>query len=236
LRVADFSVFLPYAEFLGLAAPDAALIGSDRERAEMVLDNKPWRENEVRLGATGVFLSERCWLEIANVGDMALASRGISASEDNLLTPNVGRNFNDPTTGLLSPSPGAYYDDKGGAYFGSRDVDARSEAASGITSGDMFHGLETSRPIDEKASDKKLEEVDVVDVSGSRKRWLFIVYLLTWWIPDILIKWIGRMKRKDVRIAWREKLAINMIIWFSCAVFIFLMSESTFVSSSFCHR
>lgn len=233
LRVADFSVFLPYAEFLGLAAPDTVLIGSERDRAETVLDSKPWRENEVRLGASGIFLSERCWLEIANVGDMAPATRGISASNDNLLSPDNARAFNDPSAGLLSPSNGGYYqDDKAGSYFGSRDIDARSEAPSGITSGDMFQGLETSKPIDEKSGQKKLEEVEVVEVSGSRKRWLFIVYALTWWIPDILIKWIGRMKRKDVRIAWREKLAINMLIWLSCGFFIFLMSKSIISQSS----
>jgi chitin synthase len=233
LRIADFSLFLPYAEFLGLAAPDAAIIGSERERAETVLENRPWRENEVRLGATGVFLSERCWLEIANVMEVTPTSRGLSGSDDNLLTPGPTRSLNDPRTGLLSPSPGAFYhDDKGGNYFGSKDIDARSEAPSGITNGDMFHGLETSKPLDEKAADKKLEEVDVVDVSGSRKRWLFIVYMLTWYIPDFAIRLIGRMKRKDVRVAWREKLAINMLIWLCCGFFIFLMSRSMFPVSS----
>lgn len=225
LRVADFSVFLPYAEFLGLAETDAALVGSERERAETVLDNKPWRENEVRLGATGVFLSERCWLEIANVGDMAFTNRGISASNDNLLTPDAANSFGD-RSGLLAPSPGGFYqDDKGGAYFGSKDIDARSEAPSAVTNGDMFHGLEATRPMDEKAAERPLEEVDVVQTSSSRKRWMVVVYAMTFWVPDIFIKWIGRMKRKDVRTAWREKLAINMLIWITCGFFIFLMSK-----------
>lgn len=235
LRVADFSVFLPYAEFLGLAAPDAAVIGSERERAETILDGKPWRENEVRLGATGVFLSERCWLEIANIADLPPASRGMAGSSDHLLTPNHPSSFNDSRAGLLAPSPGYYSDDKGGTYFGSRDVDARSEAPSGISGGDMFHGLEPHKPVDEKGSTEKLEEVDVVNVSGSRKRWLFLVYLLTWFIPDFLIRWVGRMKRKDVRIAWREKLAINMLIWLTCGFFIFLMSKSFTVSARLVH-
>ncbi|KAF2472950.1 uncharacterized protein BDR25DRAFT_258493 [Lindgomyces ingoldianus] len=223
LRIADFSIFLPFAEFLGLAEIDTAVVGSERERAETVLDSKPWRENEVRVGATGVFLSERCWLEIANVADITPLPRGLSA-EDDSLTPDAARTFGDSRVGLLSPSPGGFYhDDKHGSYFGSRDVDARSEAPSGITNGDMFHGLEAPERIDEKLPAKELQEIDIAPVSGSRKRWLFIVYFLTWWIPDILIKWIGKMKRKDVRIAWREKLAINMLIWLSCALVVFLM-------------
>ena len=117
-------------------------------------------------------------------------------------------------------SPGAYiYGDetKHGGYFGGREVDARSDAgASAFNSGDMFRNLETREQMAEKGNKKKMEEVDTVPVSGSRKRWLAIVYLLTFYIPDFLIKWIGRMKRKDIRIAWREKLAINLMIWFSC--------------------
>lgn len=222
LRVADFSIFLPFAEFLGLAETETAVVGSEKERAETVLDGKPWRENEVRVGATGVFLSERCWFEIANVADISPAARGLSASDDNLLAPDGTRSFGDSRSGLLAPSPSGYYDDKGGSYFGSRDIDARSEAPSGIT-GDMFHGLEQPKVIDEKTPSKEMQEVDVLPISGSRKRWLFVVYALTWYIPDFLIKWVGRIKRKDVRVAWREKLAINMLIWLSCCFVIFLM-------------
>jgi chitin synthase len=225
LRVADFSIFLPFAEFLGLAENDTAVVGSEKERAEAVLDSKPWRENEVRVGATGVFLSERCWLEIANDMDIAAVPRGTSMSDDNLLNPNRTQ-FGDSRAGLLSPSPGAFYhDDKGGSYFGSKDVDARSEAPSGVTSGDMFHGLEPPKAMGEKIPEKDLQEIDVVQVSGSRKRWLFIVYALTFYIPDVFIKWMGRIKRKDVRLAWREKLAINLLIWLSCGFLIFLMSK-----------
>ncbi|KAH7084475.1 chitin synthase-domain-containing protein [Paraphoma chrysanthemicola] len=222
VRKADYSIFLPFAEFLGLAHSDAAVVGSEKEKVEIILDSKPWRENEVRVGATGVFLSERCWLELADLTG-AVPSRGFGDSHDNLLTPDAGRSFGDARSGLLSPSPGEFYNDKGGNYFGSKDIDARSEAPSGITNGDMFHGLEQPKVIDEKAADKKLEEVDVIPTSGSRKRWMFLVWCLTFLIPDFAIRLIGRIKRKDVRTAWREKLAINMLIWLSCGFVIFLM-------------
>jgi chitin synthase len=222
VRKADYSIFLPFAEFLGLARTDMAIVGSEKEKVEMILDSKPWRENEVRVGATGIFLSERCWLELANLTDVVPTGRGFADSNDNLLTPDAGRSYGDARAGLLSPSPGEYYNDKSGAYFGSKDIDARSEAPSGITNGDMFHGLEQP-VIDEKAADKNLEEVETVKESGSRKRWMFIVWAMTWLIPDFAIRLIGRIKRQDVRTAWREKLAINMLIWLSCAFVIFLM-------------
>ncbi|KAJ7840428.1 glycosyltransferase family 2 protein [Mycena leptocephala] len=35
------------------------------------------------------------------------------------------------------------------------------------------------------------------------------------WVPNPLLSWCGRMKRIDVRQAWREKLALNILIWLS---------------------
>jgi chitin synthase len=68
-----------------------------------------------------------------------------------------------------------------------------------------------------------MEEIDAVVISGSRKRWLALVYLLTFYIPDFMIKWVGRMKRNDIRMAWREKFAINLLIWLSCGFVVFFI-------------
>ncbi|KAI9828241.1 MAG: hypothetical protein M1826_006067 [Phylliscum demangeonii] len=77
----------------------------------------------------------------------------------------------------------------------------------------------------ESVQDARLEEVDDLPVSGSRKRWMALVWLLTFYVPDFLIRWLGGsgMRRKDVRIAWREKLAINILIWLSCLLVIFFI-------------
>ena len=45
------------------------------------------------------------------------------------------------------------------------------------------------------------------------------------YVPNFLIKWVGRMKRKEVQIDWREKFAINLIIWMSIAGVMFFMGE-----------
>ncbi|EON63727.1 chitin synthase [Coniosporium apollinis CBS 100218] len=235
LRNADFSVFLPFGEFLGVAESDTIVVGSERERAEMLLDEKKWPGNEARVGSTGVFLSERCWLSIANLPSAVPGgesrSRFLGAETDDeggdgLLRP--GRPYNDSKVRLISsqtPSPGSFYhDDKAGGYFGSRDIDDKSDAGvSAINGGDMFRNLETREQMAEKGNEVKMEEVDSVPVSGSRKRWLFMVWLLTFYIPDFAIRILGRMKRKDVRTAWREKLAINLLIWLSCAFVVFFM-------------
>ncbi|EQK97528.1 class V chitin synthase [Ophiocordyceps sinensis CO18] len=87
----------------------------------------------------------------------------------------------------------------------------------------MFKNLDTREQMAERGNEKSLEEVEEFKDSPSRKRWVFTVYFLTWFIPDFLIRWIGRMPRKDVRIAWREKVAINMLIWLLCLVAAFFI-------------
>ena len=236
LRNADFSLFLPFGEFLGLAEAQDNMIGSEKEKAEMVLNEKRWPGNEARIGTTGIFLSERCWATIAKSGDRGMPATGgrffdTDASDigDDGLNPVGARGINDSKSNLLgpnTPSPGAfiYGDDTKAGYFGGKDIDGRSDAgASAFNSGDMFRNLETREQMAEKGNRKKMEEVDVVPTSGSRKRWLFLVHLLTFFVPDFMIKWLGRMKRKDIRVAWREKLAINLIIWFSCLFVVFFI-------------
>ncbi|MBW0473377.1 hypothetical protein O181_013092 [Austropuccinia psidii MF-1] len=68
------------------------------------------------------------------------------------------------------------------------------------------------------------ETAEEVGESALRKKWLFLVWALTFFIPNFLLSLVGRMKRPDVRLAWREKFAINMLIWFCCGVAVFVIA------------
>jgi len=230
LKNADFSIFMPFGEFLGTAEGEVSVVGSEREKAEMILDEKSWPGNEARVGSTGVFLSERCWRQISNIGDMSEPPMPYSDetpyNNSGLLTPmDAKRGFGDSKVNLLqTPGSGNYVDDKAAGYFGSRDFDSKSEAGvSAYRDGDMFRNLETRDQLAEKGNDAAAVEIPDKPKSGARVRWLVMVYFCTWWIPDFAIKIIGRMPRKDVRMAWREKVAINFMIWLSCAFVIFFM-------------
>ncbi|ETS82486.1 hypothetical protein PFICI_04362 [Pestalotiopsis fici W106-1] len=221
LRSADFSLFLPFGEFLGLADADTILVGSEREKVEMVVHDRQWPSNEVQIGSTGVFLSERCWMEVAQLEGHSASGRYPSDAGDGQ-TPSPGafgaskeRLFHSGNTPLL-------HSKERSGYFGG-DSDARSDAGvSAFGAGDMFKNLDTREQMAERGNEKSLVEVEEFRDSPSRKRWVFTTYLLTWFIPDFLIRWCG-MPRKDVRMAWREKLAINIIIWFSCLVAVFFI-------------
>ncbi|KAF8218382.1 glycosyltransferase family 2 protein [Mycena galopus ATCC 62051] len=80
--------------------------------------------------------------------------------------------------------------------------------------------------LDKDALAGEIQEGEVTEVykeTSARRRWTFLCRLLTWWVPDILLTYCGRMKRSDVRQAWREKLAINILIWFMCACTAFVI-------------
>ncbi|KAF1949729.1 hypothetical protein CC80DRAFT_483999 [Byssothecium circinans] len=58
-------------------------------------------------------------------------------------------------------------------------------------------------------------------LSATRRIWVAFVWGLTFWIPSPLLKFIGRMKRPDVRMAWREKLVLVLLIFLLNAIIVF---------------
>jgi chitin synthase len=249
VRNADFSVFLPFGEFLGLAeVVDSLVVGSEREKAEVLVEEKGWQPNEARVGATGVFLSERCWFELAQTGDSvprgaAHAYAADPEDGDGPLTPVGAPLGGGGAGGLFSGSdsrvrliPGQspsglgthiYGSGDKGNYFAKSD-DLRSEAAaSAFNSGDMFRNFDTRQQMAEKGQAAREEEVEELPVSGSRKRWMFVVWMFTFFVPDFMIRVVGRIKRKDVQLAWREKFAINLMIWLMCGIACFFLGASS---------
>jgi chitin synthase len=69
--------------------------------------------------------------------------------------------------------------------------------------------------------EKKHVATEVIATTSARRWWLRLVWLLTWWIPSFCLSRVGKMDRADIRLAWREKVAIVMMIGFLCGVVIF---------------
>ena len=111
------------------------------------------------------------------------------------------------------------------SQYGDTESLARSESLA--TGANMFNGARKTYTEKEVLPGEEPLESETVEplpkTSGSRLRWLTLVWLLTFWFPSPFLTWFGRMKRKDVRMAWREKLAINLIIWGICGTAIFIV-------------
>lgn len=204
----DFSVFLTFNEFLNLVNADSEdtnsvlpLGTSERDQTINSVTARSWSERDARIGLTGIFLSENAWLQLVDP-KMSFADdanqRYLDAGDEGGFIPAYAEN------------EGFYY-----------DMDTKSIGGA-TTGGDMFRYIDNrSMQKDQLIHSKELgegdgEDTEEIQESGSRKRWLFLVYLLTWWIPDYFIKKLGRIRDKQIRIAWREKFAINLMIWFTC--------------------
>ncbi|ODA78502.1 hypothetical protein RJ55_05883 [Drechmeria coniospora] len=87
--------------------------------------------------------------------------------------------------------------------------------------GDLHYEVdgEFSAMVDpELAKDKKIK---TKSVDLTRRLWVGFVWALTFWIPSFLLRFVGRMRRPDVRMAWREKLALCFLIFLMNAIVVF---------------
>ena len=115
----------------------------------------------------------------------------------------------------------------------SRFTSQRDESMSNFgsesyaPSRNMFQNTDKKGLIDKEALPGDLQEGETSEIlkeTSARRRWVALCWMLTWWLPTPCLTWFGRMKRMDVRQAWREKLALNMLIWLICACAVFVIA------------
>ncbi|KAJ2351519.1 hypothetical protein GGF43_004010, partial [Coemansia sp. RSA 2618] len=94
------------------------------------------------------------------------------------------------------------------------DAYAVKQATKGVTGGTGGDG---------NVDKGRHEHVEDLETTMSRRMWVFATWALTWWVPSPFLTWCGRMKRPDVRMAWREKLAICVMIVFVWFLLLFII-------------
>ncbi|TEB20895.1 hypothetical protein FA13DRAFT_1800569 [Coprinellus micaceus] len=157
----------------------------------------------------------------------AYGARGVGAeSNDNLLggggygagglnTPNA------PAFGDITPPyPGSPFGDDSVLKEGGNDSRVGLTGAPGAPGGGG--GGDGGGGMTSKAKGEVTEEVPT---SRTRRWWLWIVWATTFLIPSFLLRVVGRMKRPDVRLAWREKVTICWLILLLNGTVIFYIVE-----------
>ncbi|KAF9116313.1 hypothetical protein BGX27_003621 [Mortierella sp. AM989] len=102
----------------------------------------------------------------------------------------------------------------------SRNIGNRAKDGTG----DRANGSTNKR---QGASTEKLQQhepIEVVPTTRARKLWVFFTWCMTWWIPSFMLSSCGKMKREDIRMAWREKVALCCIIFFLSALIMFVIT------------
>lgn len=195
-----------------------------------------WSNGEVILGTERIWMRELAWWEAESMLDMmpqddhnpamAAVPEGYQVS-----TPMIGDGFYgqgpfaDPSASrdnLLSRNQ---------SFAGARSIaptQAGAQTVRSVSKGDYGLGTKGDNKWagvtyygdgDEEDTDAKV--VTEVPTSRARKNWVIMVWALTFYIPNFMLRYIGRMKRPDVQMAWREKFALIIIIFLTNATVVF---------------
>ncbi|VZH87607.1 unnamed protein product [Fusarium fujikuroi] len=135
--------------------------------------------------------------------DQLMHTRNFSQGNMSQVTLNQHQNLNPQPAPSIAPSA-------------MRNVQTTGDYGLG-TKGDTYKGQvyynedgEFTGILDgELAKNKKIESKPL---PFGRRAWIAFVWALTFWIPSPLLKFIGRMRRPDVRMAWREKFVLFFLI------------------------
>ncbi|CAH0035910.1 unnamed protein product [Clonostachys rhizophaga] len=193
-----------------------------------------WGSREILFGHSRLWLSEEAWWHLEKLRDNTIAAMrtrtfsSIHSQSDmayvqrpQSMSYSVGLGLNESSDHLLRADPAAGLSKQPTAtsYQGKAGFEPRQTIAS----------VEDLSPVDTKLkrlSDPELGNKTVVEVeptTRSRRLWVGFVWAMTFWIPSFLLTHIGRMKRPDVRQAWREKVVLVFIILFLNALILFWM-------------
>ncbi|KAI5359037.1 Putative cytochrome b5-like heme/steroid binding domain, myosin head, motor domain, chitin synthase [Septoria linicola] len=200
-----------------------------REGVESWIMERGWSNGEVMVGHERIWMRENAYWEAESMLDMkpaddmtasgmlgGLVGAGGMDSYNN--PPGMGNGFFED--GSRETIPGRNPSQVAPSRMGAKSLAPTAAHTMRSTSGgdyglgfkgdDKRNYIGFEGEIDaEQAAGK---ELIVQKVTKGRKLWVAMVWALTWWIPSFLLSSIGRMKRKDIRQAWREKVALVMLI------------------------
>ena len=119
----------------------------------------------------------------------------------------------------IAPTTNKTVHTAGGDYgLGAKGDDPRNQVVYYDGEVGQFTG-----ELDPEFGDPK--KIETSRMTRGRRMWVTVVWALTFWIPSPLLRFVGRMKRPDVRMAWREKLVLMMIIFLVNATVVFYIVE-----------
>lgn len=168
-----------------------------------LLEGKNWGQDQVAIGTSFVFMSEKVWYEMEYI--LKENRRLMGNGSDNASVMSTPSMFSGSGNDDVSDNESRFSDD-----FVSRGIPSID-----IELGTVNHG---------KADLKKVVEPAAKPRTARRKQWLCFVWGVSWWIPSLFLSLCGRMKRKDQQIAWREKVALCVIILFLNLFIIFVIA------------
>ncbi|KAJ3056155.1 hypothetical protein HK097_007879 [Rhizophlyctis rosea] len=244
----DWTVSYTFDEFLSryAAIVDPMRLdesGGPSGRCEDFVIQSKWTSREMAIGRNKVFIAEGAWRSLEDELQVIEEEQKDMHAQDprSSLDEKIPRSsFGSGSRGFTSmdesryssdapyEEDGSYYDDSESHYESDFGYDARQSGT--LTSRGQSKDIELKRVDGSKKSvegpNVKIElpeEEEEHKNSAARKKWLCCTWMLTWWAWPICLSGCGGMKRKDVQMAWREKVALCMIILVLCGALLFFI-------------
>ncbi|KAI1877302.1 uncharacterized protein JN550_001374 [Neoarthrinium moseri] len=235
----DFTADFDLDEFATRFAPLGCRDG--RDGIETWVLERGWSNGEVVVGKERVWMRETAWWEAETMldmkpADLMLGSNGLETGYSNTGSGYFGapldngshdhlvhsRNQSQLTLGqhaMPAPSiaPTAMRNVSAGDYGLGHKGDNHRDDIYYTNNGEFGNALDPDLA--------RGKHVETQDITFGRRAWVVFVWALTFWIPSPLLKWVGRMKRPDVRMAWREKLVLVFLIFLANAIVVFWIVE-----------
>jgi chitin synthase len=244
----DFTADFDFDEFVQRYTPLGCKDG--RDGIESWIMERGWSNGEVVVGTERIWMRENAWWEAEGMLDLKPPDQfqglGVMLGADGPETgySTVGPNGSGffPPMNDLTPhgSRDQLVQPRHSTMARSAIGGARSVAPSRNISGgdyglgfkgdDMKGHVYYNNELGEFVGNMDPEMAEPKHLTSQkmtkgRRIWVSFVWALTWWIPSFLLRYVGRMKRPDVRMAWREKLVLFFMIFLMNGVIIFWIIE-----------
>ncbi|KAF0444401.1 glycosyltransferase family 2 protein [Gigaspora margarita] len=217
-----------------------------RQKVEEFALNSGWPEGSYAIGHQNVYLSDSTWKSLEDIlktaekedrsktkfKDDESVAGGIhlddgqnphllsAASSMDRLIPRSGFAYAGSEVGFYEESEEDYQysknsgmaEDEEGSMWGS-EWDGKSDG--------HFPANDQVKDGEKNVENEKSEDIEELPITKTRRYWVAFVWLITWWIPSFLLKWVGKMKRSDIQMAWREKFTLCFLIFLLSAFIVF---------------
>ncbi|RYC55814.1 hypothetical protein CHU98_g10397 [Xylaria longipes] len=246
----DFTADFDLDEFYQRFAPLGCREG--RDGIESWILERGWSNGEVVVGRERVWMRETAWWEAESMLDLkpphelmpTISNPFATPARDTVYGNNNGSGFfpphfpdqssNNSNENLMthqrnqsqltfaqsqirapSASPSAMRNALQGDYGLGTKGDNHRDQVYYTNDGEFINSLDPN--------DAMGKHVETEEVTFGRRAWVGFVWAMTFWIPSFLLSFIGRMKRPDVRMAWREKFVLVWIIILFNAIIVFVI-------------
>ncbi|KAJ2167852.1 hypothetical protein GGH15_001828 [Coemansia sp. RSA 562] len=215
-----------YASVITDLVPGIGL-GDARSRCMALKQALGLDDSAMALGVSKVFLDYNTWRRIddpVRARERGARTHDEPTDDKTAIAANaVSFNVADAYTRSLrdravdNDTRSFYSDDE--AYHDMLNKDGFSDILSDAGGFTGFSDLLSNA--DERKDSIDDDEIEEHSQTRVRRIWLFVVRMMTWMVPTKCISSCAKRRRKDEQIAWREKLTLCLIIFWSCAFVIF---------------